>query len=199
MVLDSTNSAIDSACRENAEGSISMGSFPRSIAEGGTMQMWGSESRPNFLKESSDSSNSMSKKKRLVLVFGSGLFARNEEARREKSFLRAGKLISGLEEWRRWKSKKMRREKGRGVGTEIMRFRSWSVRWITPVDDSDRRRVKSDTTALAGMRQRVRVRVRVAWRRSNGGIEDIGIVLSSEIQTEAYIQRSMRIKRVHFT
>lgn len=148
--------------------------------------MWGSESTLNFLKEGSDSSNSMSKKKSLVFAFGSGLFARNEEARRERSFLRAGKEISGLEECRRWKSKKMRREKGRGVGTEIMRFRSLSVRWITPVDDSDRRRVNSDTTVFGGRASVGIMQKRVARRTRNGVVEIAIVVCNSDVLLPVY-------------
>lgn len=76
------------------------------------------------------------KKKKLLLT--SGLLVRKEEDKRENSDLRVGRDSSGLE-CSCLASKKMRKEKGRGVSRERIRRRRWSERWIAAVGDCDRR------------------------------------------------------------
>lgn len=114
----------------------------RSVAEGGIRRMWGRELTPKREKEAWDSSNSMSKKN--SRDFLSGLLDMNEEDTRENSDLRVRRESSGFE-WSLWASKKTRKWNGRGVGRERMRRSRASERWMTPVEDWDRRAESSET------------------------------------------------------
>lgn len=88
-----------------------------------------------------------------------GLLMRKEEERIENSDLRVGSWSSDLS-WSCAASKKMRKEKGRGRGREMMRFRSWSLRRMTPLGEVDWRCWRSERRSEEVVRERVRRRER---------------------------------------
>ncbi|KAJ6367530.1 hypothetical protein OIU78_000150 [Salix suchowensis] len=80
LVLDSTNSAIDSAIREKPPWSITSESC-RFLTLGPTRRMWGRELTPKREKDFWDSLNSMSQKKREEAADTSLLAMKEEETR----------------------------------------------------------------------------------------------------------------------
>ncbi|KAL9236637.1 hypothetical protein vseg_011281 [Gypsophila vaccaria] len=173
---------MESARREKSPWSI-LSEFWRSVVWGRRRRMWGREVTAKREKERWESLNSISKKKREREREGEGegewWLRRKEVERRENSDLRWGRWSSELE-WRETASKKMRQEKGRGVGREVMRERRWSVRRITPEGELLRSWVRSSRTSDVGVDAVVVVRRRRGRRRrrmrSGGDILGGGLV-----------------------
>lgn len=83
----------------------------------------------------------MSKKNNFLLC---GLFVWNEEKRSKNSFLWLGSEISGSE-CSFCESKNITEENGLGTGIDKIRLRSLLERWMTPVEDWDRRMINWET------------------------------------------------------
>lgn len=63
LVLDSINSAMDSAKREKSPASMEIESDFKLEASGGRRRMWGNAFTPNWAKDDCDSPNSISQNK----------------------------------------------------------------------------------------------------------------------------------------